>query len=321
MESSLLIEKSVEFTEPTHEELIKIENETNKILENNFAEDCLEQYFCEIARFPLIKTSEEEVALAKALKAGDKAAKNILINSNLRLVISIAKKYTKQGLDLADLIQEGNCGLIIATEKYNPDKARPDTGKPYRFSTCATWWIRQAITRAIMNYGQNIRLPVHICETKQKFWTKYNKLFNDFGVPPTNEQMSKEMSMSVDEIKFFIYTISNTKTMSLQTKIGETDEDDELGDIIEDKIMPAPEEEITATLIKEQIKKALSFLTPKEQRVLELRFGLNNKEGVSLQEVGREFNLTRERIRQIEAKALRKLRHPQVTIYLRDLIN
>jgi len=270
--------------------------------------DPVRMYLREIGKVNLL-TYEDEVNLAKRVEKGDRAAKNKLITANLRLVVSIAKKYVNRGLSLLDLIQEGNIGLTRAVEKY-------DWRRGYKFSTYATWWIRQAITRAIADQARTIRIPVHMVETINKFSRISRRLMQELGREPTPEEISQEMEVDVDKVREII-KISQVPT-SLETPVGE-EEDSHLGDFIP-TTEPAPEEKASEELLKKDIEGVLSSLTPREAKVIELRFGLKDGRQRTLEEVGREFNVTRERIRQIEAKALRKLRHPSRAKILRDYL-
>lgn len=270
--------------------------------------DPVRMYLREIGRVNLL-TYEDEVDLAKRVEKGEKAAKNKLITANLRLVVSIAKKYVNRGLTLLDLIQEGNIGLTRAVEKY-------DWRRGYKFSTYATWWIRQAITRAIADQARTIRIPVHMVETINKFSRISRRLMQELGREPAPEEVAQEMGIDVDKVREII-KVSQVPT-SLETPVGE-EEDSHLGDFIP-TTEPAPEERASEELLKKDIEGVLSSLTPREAKVIELRFGLKDGRQRTLEEVGREFNVTRERIRQIEAKALRKLRHPSRAKLLRDYL-
>jgi len=270
--------------------------------------DPVRMYLREIGRVDLL-TYEDEVNLAKRVEKGDLAAKNKLITANLRLVVSIAKKYVNRGLSLLDLIQEGNIGLTRAVEKY-------DWRRGYKFSTYATWWIRQAITRAIADQARTIRIPVHMVETINKFSRISRRLMQELGREPTPEEVAQEMGVDVEKVREII-KVSQVPT-SLETPVGE-EEDSHLGDFIP-TTEPAPEEKASEELLKKDIEGVLSSLTPREAKVIELRFGLKDGKLRTLEEVGREFNVTRERIRQIEAKALRKLRHPSRAKRLRDYL-
>ena len=263
----------------------------------------------EIGRVPLL-TPDEEIELAKRIGDGDEAAKKRLTEANLRLVVSIAKRYVGRGMLFLDLIQEGNLGLIKAVEKF-------DYKKGYKFSTYATWWIRQAITRAIADQARTIRIPVHMVETINKLIRVSRQLLQELGREPSPEEIAKEMSMPVERVRE-ILKISQ-EPVSLETPIGE-EEDSHLGDFIKDDNVPVPADAAAFTLLKEQLEEVLGTLTEREQKVLTLRFGLEDGRARTLEEVGKEFNVTRERIRQIEAKALRKLRHPSRSRKLKDYL-
>ena len=272
-------------------------------------EDPVRMYLKEIGKVPLL-TADEEIELAKRMELGDEYAKQRLAEANLRLVVSIAKRYVGRGMLFLDLIQEGNLGLIKAVEKF-------DYRKGYKFSTYATWWIRQAITRAIADQARTIRIPVHMVETINKQVRVARQLLQELGREPTPEEIAEKMDISVDRVRE-ILKISQ-EPVSLETPIGE-EEDSHLGDFIQDDNAPVPADAATFTLLKEQLKEVLDTLTDREQKVLILRFGLEDGRSRTLEEVGREFNVTRERIRQIEAKALRKLRHPSRSRKLKDYL-
>ena len=273
-------------------------------------EDHVRMYLKEIGKVPLL-TAEEEVELAIRIEHGDEAAKDRLNEANLRLVVSIAKRYVGKGMQFLDLIQEGNLGLLKAVEKF-------DYRKGYKFSTYATWWIRQAITRAIADQARTIRIPVHMVETIHKLGRVSRQLSQELGKDPTPEQIALEMNMPVDKVRE-IMKISQDP-VSLETPVGE-EEDSHIGDFIPDDDAPAPSESAAAILLREQLMEVLETLTPREQKVLRLRFGLDDGCQRTLEEVGKEFSVTRERIRQIEAKALRKLRHPSRSKKLKDYID
>lgn len=273
-------------------------------------DDPVRMYLKEIGKVPLL-SSDDEIELAKRMELGDEEAKKRLAEANLRLVVSIAKRYVGRGMLFLDLIQEGNLGLIKAVEKF-------DFRKGFKFSTYATWWIRQAITRAIADQARTIRIPVHMVETINKLIRVSRQLLQELGRDPTPEEIAKEMGMSEDKVRD-IMKISQ-EPVSLETPIGE-EEDSHLGDFIPDDEAPAPAESAAFTLLKEQLIDVLDTLTPREEKVLRLRFGLDDGRARTLEEVGREFNVTRERIRQIEAKALRKLRHPSRSKKLRDFLD
>jgi len=273
-------------------------------------DDPVRMYLKEIGKVPLL-SSDEEIELAKRMEQGDEEAKRRLAEANLRLVVSIAKRYVGRGMLFLDLIQEGNLGLIKAVEKF-------DFRKGFKFSTYATWWIRQAITRAIADQARTIRIPVHMVETINKLIRVSRQLLQELGRDPTPEEIAKEMGMSEDKVRDIIKI--SQEPVSLETPIGE-EEDSHLGDFIPDDDAPAPAESAAFTLLKEQLIDVLDTLTPREEKVLRLRFGLDDGRARTLEEVGREFNVTRERIRQIEAKALRKLRHPSRSKKLKDFLD
>ena len=273
-------------------------------------DDPVKVYLKEIGRVPLL-TPEEEVELAERMAKGDPAARKRLSEANLRLVVSIAKRYVGRGMQFLDLIQEGNLGLIKAVEKF-------DHTKGFKFSTYATWWIRQAITRAIADQARTIRIPVHMVETINKVKKVSSQLLHKNGHDPSAEEIAEELDMPIDKVREIMRVAQ--EPVSLETPIGE-EEDSHLGDFIEDSDAPAPADAASHTLLKEQLEDVLSTLTPREKKVLELRFGLEDGRNRTLEEVGKEFNVTRERIRQIEAKALRKLRHPSRSKRLKDFLD
>ena len=273
-------------------------------------DDPVKVYLKEIGRVPLL-TSEEEVDLAKRMAQGDTYARKRLAEANLRLVVSIAKRYVGRGMQFLDLIQEGNLGLIKAVEKF-------DYTKGFKFSTYATWWIRQAITRAIADQARTIRIPVHMVETINKVKKVASLLLHRNGHEPTAEEIAEELDMPVEKIRDIMRIAQ--EPVSLETPIGE-EEDSHLGDFIPDEEAPVPADAASQMLLREQLGDVLSTLTPREEKVLRLRFGLEDGRPRTLEEVGREFNVTRERIRQIEAKALRKLRHPSRSKKLRDFLD
>ena len=293
--------------EPTEEELENIEF---SVPDGVSIEDPVRMYLKEIGKVPLL-SADEEVELAKKMEAGDADAKKRLAEANLRLVVSIAKRYVGRGMLFLDLIQEGNLGLIKAVEKF-------DYRKGYKFSTYATWWIRQAITRAIADQARTIRIPVHMVETINKLIRVQRQLLQELGREPYPEEIAKEMQLPVDRVRE-IQKISQ-EPVSLETPIGE-EEDSHLGDFIQDDNVPVPAEAAAFTLLKEQLSEVLDTLTEREQKVLRLRFGLDDGRARTLEEVGKEFDVTRERIRQIEAKALRKLRHPSRSRKLKDYLD
>ena len=273
-------------------------------------DDPVRMYLKEIGKVPLL-TAEEEIEIAKRLETGDEEAKKKLSEANLRLVVSIAKRYVGRGMLFLDLIQEGNLGLIKAVEKF-------DYRKGFKFSTYATWWIRQAITRAIADQARTIRIPVHMVETINKLIRVSRQLLQQYGREPTPEEIAKEMGISESKVREIIKIAQ--EPVSLETPIGE-EEDSHLGDFIPDDDAPAPAEAASFALMKEQLLDVLDTLTPREEKVLRLRFGLDDGRQRTLEEVVKEFNVTRERIRQIEAKALRKLRHPSRSKKLKDYLD
>ncbi|MBC2397389.1 RNA polymerase sigma factor RpoD [Clostridium tetanomorphum] len=273
-------------------------------------DDPVRMYLKEIGKVPLL-SSEEEIQLAQRIEDGDQVAKKKLAEANLRLVVSIAKRYVGRGMLFLDLIQEGNLGLIKAVEKF-------DYRKGYKFSTYATWWIRQAITRAIADQARTIRIPVHMVETINKLIRVSRQLLQELGREPLPEEVAKHMEMPVDKVREIMKIAQ--EPVSLETPIGE-EEDSHLGDFIPDDDAPAPAEAAAFTMLKEQLINVLDTLTPREEKVLRLRFGLDDGRARTLEEVGKEFNVTRERIRQIEAKALRKLRHPSRSKKLKDYLD
>jgi RNA polymerase primary sigma factor len=273
-------------------------------------DDPVRMYLKEIGKVPLL-TADEEIAIAKRMEQGDDAAKRKLAEANLRLVVSIAKRYVGRGMLFLDLIQEGNLGLIKAVEKF-------DYQKGYKFSTYATWWIRQAITRAIADQARTIRIPVHMVETINKLIRVSRQLLQEKGREPLPEEIAHEMAISEEKVREIIKIAQ--EPVSLETPIGE-EEDSHLGDFIPDDDAPAPAEAASFTLMKEQLLRVLDTLTQREEKVLRLRFGLDDGRQRTLEEVGKEFNVTRERIRQIEAKALRKLRHPRRSKKLKDFLD
>ena len=312
---SVLKEDDLDLEEPDIDELeavedIKVEDIDLASMEGINIDDPVRMYLREIGRIPLL-SYDEELELAKKVLAGDEAAKQKLAESNLRLVVSIAKKYVGRGMLFLDLIQEGNMGLIKAVEKF-------DYTKGYKFSTYATWWIRQAITRAIADQARTIRIPVHMVETINKLIRTSRHLLQQLGREPTPEEIAAEMEIPVEKVTE-IQKIAQD-LVSLETPIGEED-DSHLGDFIQDDDSPAPQDAAAYTLLREQLEEVMKTLTPREAKVLKLRFGLEDGKSRTLEEVGKEFNVTRERIRQIEAKALRKLRHPSRSKKLKDYMN
>ena len=292
------------------EEDVDVENLDLTVPDGVSIEDPVRMYLKEIGKVPLL-SAEEEIELAKKMELGDQEAKKRLAEANLRLVVSIAKRYVGRGMLFLDLIQEGNLGLIKAVEKF-------DYRKGYKFSTYATWWIRQAITRAIADQARTIRIPVHMVETINKLIRVSRQLLQELGREPSPEEIAAEMNMPVERVRE-ILKISQ-EPVSLETPIGE-EEDSHLGDFIQDDNVPVPADAAAFTLLKEQLVEVLGTLTEREQKVLRLRFGLDDGRARTLEEVGKEFNVTRERIRQIEAKALRKLRHPSRSRKLKDYLD
>ena len=286
-----------------------IENDDLSVPDGVSVEDHVRMYLKEIGKVPLL-SADEEIDLARRMADGDEAAKKKMAEANLRLVVSIAKRYVGRGMLFLDLIQEGNLGLIKAVEKF-------DYTKGYKFSTYATWWIRQAITRSIADQARTIRIPVHMVETINKFMRIQRQLIQELGREPQVEEISKEMNMSIDKVREIMKVAQ--EPVSLETPIGE-EEDSHLGDFIPDDDAPPPADAASFILLKEQLKTVLGTLTEREENVLRLRFGLDDGRARTLEEVGREFNVTRERIRQIEAKALRKLRHPSRSKKLKDYL-
>ena len=300
------IEELEEIEEASEEEL----SDTDAIADNFSTDDPVRMYLKEIGKVPLL-SPEEEIDLAIRMANGDEEAKRRMAEANLRLVVSIAKRYVGRGMLFLDLIQEGNLGLIKAVEKF-------DFTKGYKFSTYATWWIRQAITRAIADQARTIRIPVHMVETINKVIRVSRQLLQELGHDPTAEEIAEEMNMPVDKVRDILKIAQ--EPVSLETPIGE-EEDSHLGDFIPDEDASEPSEAASFSLLKEQLMEVMDTLTPREKKVLELRFGILDGRTRTLEEVGKEFNVTRERIRQIEAKALRKLRHPSRSKRLRDFLN
>ncbi len=294
----------------TEEDEVDVEKIDLSVPDGISSEDPVRMYLKEIGKVPLL-SAEEEIELAKRMAEGDEDAKKRLAEANLRLVVSIAKRYVGRGMLFLDLIQEGNLGLIKAVEKFDYEKG-------FKFSTYATWWIRQAITRAIADQARTIRIPVHMVETINKLIRVSRQLLQELGREPSPEEIAEELDMPVERVRE-ILKISQ-EPVSLETPIGE-EEDSHLGDFIQDDNVPVPAEAAAATLLKEQLGEVLNTLTDREQKVLRLRFGMNDGRARTLEEVGKEFDVTRERIRQIEAKALRKLRHPSRSRKLRDYLD
>ena len=294
----------------TDEDEVDVENLDLSVPDGISIEDPVRMYLKEIGKVPLL-SAEEEIELAKRMELGDQEAKKRLAEANLRLVVSTAKRYVGRGMLFLDLIQEGNLGLIKAVEKF-------DYRKGYKFSTYATWWVRQAITRAIADQARTIRIPVHMVETINKLIRVSRQLLQELGREPSPEEIAEEMNMPVERVRE-ILKISQ-EPVSLETPIGE-EEDSHLGDFIQDDNVPVPADAAAFTLLKEQLVEVLGTLTEREQKVLRLRFGLDDGRARTLEEVGKEFSVTRERIRQIEAKALRKLRHPSRSRKLKDYLD
>ena len=305
--------KGIELVEDFDKELSEIQSSEEEIdisvPEGIGLDDPVRMYLKEIGKVPLL-SGEEEKELAERMHLGDERAKKRLAEANLRLVVSIAKRYVGRGMLFLDLIQEGNLGLIKAVEKF-------DYTKGYKFSTYATWWIRQAITRAIADQARTIRIPVHMVETINKLIRATRQLVQELGRDPLPEEVAKELNMPIDKVGEIMKIAQ--EPVSLETPIGE-EEDSHLGDFIQDDDAPAPSDAATFTLLKEQLDDVLNTLTAREEKVLRLRFGLDDGRARTLEEVGKEFNVTRERIRQIEAKALRKLRHPSRSRKLKDYL-
>mgnify|MGYP000991481234 FL=1 len=293
----------------TSEDVDEAEDYDLSVPEGVGLDDPVRMYLKEIGRVPLL-TAEEEVELAKGIEEGSEEAKRQLAEANLRLVVSIAKRYVGRGMHFLDLIQEGNLGLIKAVEKF-------DYRKGFKFSTYATWWIRQAITRSIADQARTIRIPVHMVETINKLTRVSRQLLQELGRAPTPEEIAEEMDLPVERVREIMKIAQ--EPVSLETPIGE-EEDSHLGDFIEDQEATAPAEAAAFTMLQEQLGQVLESLTPREQQVLRLRFGLDDGRGRTLEEVGQVFGVTRERIRQIEAKALRKLRHPSRSKKLKDFL-
>ena len=309
-DEELILDDDADIEKMDDEEEIELDKIDLSVPEGVSIEDPVRMYLKEIGKVSLL-TADEEIELAKRMEQGDEEAKKRLAEANLRLVVSIAKRYVGRGMLFLDLIQEGNLGLIKAVEKF-------DYRKGYKFSTYATWWIRQAITRAIADQARTIRIPVHMVETINKLIRVSRQLLQELGREPTPEEIAEEMKMPVDRVRE-ILKISQ-EPVSLETPIGE-EEDSHLGDFMQDDNVPVPADAAAFTLLKEQLIEVLGTLTEREQKVLRLRFGLDDGRARTLEEVGKEFNVTRERIRQIEAKALRKLRHPSRSRKLKDYLD
>ncbi len=309
----------IEATEPSPEDFSDewaVEEDTeeitldDKVYLDDIADDSVRLYLREIGKIPLL-SAEEELALAKRVVAGDKGAKDKMAEANMRLVVSIAKRYVGRGLDLLDLIQEGNTGLLRAVEKFDPDKG-------FKFSTYATWWIRQAITRAIADQARTIRIPVHMVETINKLLRTQRRLTQELNREPTNEEIAEAMEIDVDKVEHIMKIKQDIS--SLDASVRDDEEDSVLGDFIEDEETKTPVESASEQLLKEHVKDMLGALTEREQKILKLRFGLEDGKSHTLEEVGQEFSVTRERIRQIEAKALAKLRKHKDAKKLHDYI-
>lgn len=292
--------------EPEEEEVVLNE----QVYLDDIADDSVRLYLREIGKIPLL-TAEEELELAQRVVKGDKKAKDQMAEANMRLVVSIAKRYVGRGLDLLDLIQEGNTGLLRAVEKFDPDKG-------FKFSTYATWWIRQAITRAIADQARTIRIPVHMVETINKLLRTQRRLTQELNREPTNEEIAEAMDIDVEKVEHIMKIKQDIS--SLDASVRDDEEDSVLGDFIEDEDTISPEESATGQLLKEHVKDMLSALTEREQKILRMRFGLDDGKSHTLEEVGQEFNVTRERIRQIEAKALAKLRKHKDAKKLHDYL-
>ena len=308
--TDLHIEPDLEDIDETEKDLLFQDMQDMSFVDNLNVDDPVKMFLKEIGKIRLL-TYEEENILAERMLKGDKEAKKQLIESNLRLVVSIAKKYIGRGMNFLDLIQEGNLGLIKAVDKF-------DQSKGYKFSTYATWWIRQAITRAIADQARTIRIPVHMVETINKLIKTSRHLLQTLGREPTPEEIAKELEMPVEKVREILKVAQ--EPISLETPVGEEDESN-LGNFIPDDDAPSPSEQAADTLLREHIEEVMQTLTPREAKVLKLRFGLEDGRMRTLEEVGKEFDVTRERIRQIEAKALRKLRHPSRSKKLKDFMS
>lgn len=304
-------ENEEEATTVTDDEVMKLlEEETPEVYDSTSVKDSIKMYLKEIGKIPLLTPSQER-ELARRAQMGDKKAREKLITANLRLVVSIAKRYIGRGLPFLDLIQEGNIGLLKAVEKF-------DWRKGYKFSTYATWWIRQAITRAIADQARTIRIPVHMVETINKLNRLIREYYQEHGEQPSMEELAKMMGKPVEKIEEILEAAK--ETISLEAPIGE-DEDSTIGDFVADDSIPSPKREAMRMLIREEVEKVLKTLNPREAMVLKMRYGLLDGKAKTLEEVGQYFNVTRERIRQIEVKALRKLRHPSRSKYLKALLS
>ncbi len=300
----MLVSRETEANDELPPKPVVVEKKTVELRE--IANDSIRLYLCEIGKISLL-SAKEEIDLARRIKKGDQSAKSKLAESNLRLVVSIAKKYIGRGLSFLDLIQEGNIGLFRAVEKFDPDRG-------FKFSTYATWWIRQAITRAIADQARTIRIPVHMVETINKLTHAQRRLVQELGREPVVEELAAEMGMDVKKVKHILKISQDI--VSLEAPVG-TEEDSKLGDFIEDDDAVLPQEATNRVLIKENIHEMLQYLSPRERKIIEMRFGLKDGVGHTLEEVGQEFNVTRERIRQIEAKVLQKLKEHPTSIKIR----
>lgn len=316
-----LADAGIEITSPADPATLKLDDAwvaedeeeilpTEQVYLDDIADDSVRLYLREIGKIPLLK-ADEELALAQRVVAGEKKAKDQMAEANMRLVVSIAKRYVGRGLDLLDLIQEGNTGLLRAVEKFDPDKG-------FKFSTYATWWIRQAITRAIADQARTIRIPVHMVETINKLLRTQRRLTQELNREPSNEEIAEAMEIDVDKVEHIMKIKQDIS--SLDASVRDDEEDSVLGDFIEDEDTVSPEESATTQLLKEHVKDMLGALTEREQKILKLRFGLEDGKSHTLEEVGQEFNVTRERIRQIEAKALAKLRKHRDARKLHDYL-
>jgi len=294
---SELVDQGITILDDDAEEDDETDSKKKKYADD-VSDDSVRLYLREIGKVPLLN-AEEEVTLARRVQKGDKQAKDEMAEANMRLVVSIAKRYVGRGLDLLDLIQEGNTGLLRAVEKFDPEKG-------FKFSTYATWWIRQAITRAIADQARTIRIPVHMVETINKLLRTHRRMTQDLNREPTNEELAKELEIEVEKVEHIMKIKQDIS--SLDATIRKDEEDSVLGDFIEDEDTPSPRESATVQLLKEHVNDMLDYLTPREQKILRMRFGLDDGKTHTLEEVGHEFGVTRERIRQIEAKALTKLR-------------
>jgi RNA polymerase primary sigma factor len=307
-----LVDAGVKIVNPKEDEEIEEElvAEDNDRYIDDIADDSVRLYLREIGKIPLL-TPQQELELANRVVAGDKKAKDQMAEANMRLVVSIAKRYVGRGLDLLDLIQEGNTGLLRAVEKFDPSKG-------FKFSTYATWWIRQAITRAIADQARTIRIPVHMVETINKLLRTHRRLTQELNREPTHEELAKEMEIEVEKVEHIMKIKQDIH--SLDQSVRDDEEDSVLGDFIEDEDTPSPEESAKIQLLKEHVNEMLAHLTPREQKILRMRFGLDDGKTHTLEEVGQEFGVTRERIRQIEAKALAKLRKHKDSKKLHDYL-